>query len=466
MSHQSLDQSWSIERLLRAFWRFRGRALLVCVAVMLAAIAAIFLLPKEYDSEAKIFVRVGRENVALDPTITKQEVIGLTTTRDIEINSILEHLRSRAIAERVALSLQPELSELSPLDRDQAIRKLEKRVFIETPKASAVVVLHCESLDPLEAQQTLAKYIEVFLSEHMRVNHSKGSRNFFTEQIEQLSQQIEEARAKLRDAKTKAGMASLEGQRTSVELQISNSEASIARIKASISANDAKVAALATALDRIPEPLLGQLVAGTPNDGMAMMRHSLFDLQSKEKEILSKVSQGHPSAMAIREQVSGVEQALHKSTADRSEVENAVMMRETADAKGLSAELKTVEGQLAALQDRLKILNDNEGGISTLDSELKRKEARYQIYVEHLEEARMEEALHADQITNVNLLQPATFVATPIRPKKSVVLVLALATAMLCSAGVVLLADSTAPKSVPAYEVVRVGRPMGTQVAH
>ena len=55
--------------------------------------------------------------------------------------------------------------------------------------------------------------------------------------------------------------------------------------------------------------------------------------------------------------------------------------------------------------------------------------------------------------------------ATPIRPKKSVVLVLALATALLCSAGVVLLSDSTVPKAVPAYEVGRVGRQLVPQGA-
>lgn len=465
MPPETQDHSiWSVPQLFAAAYRYKGRAILTFAAVMLAAILALVLLPKEYASQAKLFVRVGRENVALDPTITKQEVIGLTTTRDIEMNSILEHLRSRSLAEQVLDKVEPNAKAMTSLERDQAVRGLEKRIFVDAPKASAVVVLHCESKDPVEAQSTLATYIDAFLSEHMRVNHSSGSHQFFEEQSELLSKQIEVARAKLRDAKTQAGMASLEGQRTALETQISSAESAIARVEASLAANKAKVAALESAINRVPESLLGQLIVGTPNDGMAAMRQTLFDLRAKEQELLSKVTPDHPSAIAIREQVKGVERALSDATPDRAEMEEAVLVRETAEAKSLSAELQTIQSQLTPLRERLKKLNDIEGTIETLVSDLKRQEVRYQVYIEHLEEARMDEALHADRITNVSIIQPATFTPTPIRPRKAAVLVMALVTAVLCGVGVVMLSEMCAPKVSSIAEPLTVRRTSTTYV--
>ena len=459
MSSQPNDQiNWSLPTLVAAANRHKGRALLAFVAVMAAATLAIFLLPKEYASEAKLFVRVGRENVALDPTITKAEVIGLTTTRDVEMNSILEHLRSRSLAERVLHQVQPHAKQMTSLERDEAIRSMEKRIFVDAPKASTVVVLHCESKDPADAQTTLATYIDEFLSEHMRVNHSSGSHEFFVEQSEHLSKQIEETRAQLRDAKTQAGIASLDGQRTALETQISNAESRIASVEAALSAKNAKVSALETSLDRIPESLLGQLVEGTPNDGMSTMRQTLFDLRAREQELLAKFTSDHPSVVTIREQVNGLEQTLRAATPARAEVEEAVMVKENAQVQSLSAELQKVEAQLIPLRERLNKLNDIEGSIETLVADLERQEVRYQVYIEHMEEARMDEALHADRITNVSIIQPATFTPTPIRPRKAMVLILALVTAFFCSGGVVLLSEVWVAKPSHSSEVFGVAR--------
>ncbi len=54
-----------------------------------------------YRSEARLLVRLGRETVSLDPTATIGEIAQINRTYDWEVNSELEILRSREIAERV-----------------------------------------------------------------------------------------------------------------------------------------------------------------------------------------------------------------------------------------------------------------------------------------------------------------------------------------------------------------------------
>src|SRR5215211_6406957 len=94
---------------LSALQRFRGRAIVFFVVALAAVVAGVLIAPREYSSEARLFLRVGRESVALDPTATMGEKISINDTRQNEINSALEMLRSRELCGHVVDRLGPEI---------------------------------------------------------------------------------------------------------------------------------------------------------------------------------------------------------------------------------------------------------------------------------------------------------------------------------------------------------------------
>ena len=64
----------------------------------IAAIVALLgtlLMPRSYYSEARLFVRFGREN-QVDPTASGGQMVSLYESRESEINSLIEILKSRA----------------------------------------------------------------------------------------------------------------------------------------------------------------------------------------------------------------------------------------------------------------------------------------------------------------------------------------------------------------------------------
>ena len=81
---------------------FKREFLILCtlLASMLLAWLALIVWPKQYVSEAKLMIRVGRESVSLDPSATTSQTLMLQKTQEEEVNSALDLLRSRRIAER------------------------------------------------------------------------------------------------------------------------------------------------------------------------------------------------------------------------------------------------------------------------------------------------------------------------------------------------------------------------------
>src|SRR5579863_6578297 len=83
---------------LRAYWR---RASVTFLLLIAGVGAATMVWPRTYQSEARIYVQLGRETVHLDPTATTGQTVHLSDSREREIFSVLELLRSRALYEKV-----------------------------------------------------------------------------------------------------------------------------------------------------------------------------------------------------------------------------------------------------------------------------------------------------------------------------------------------------------------------------
>ena len=105
------------------------------LAVLAGTALVTILSPRAYRSQAKLFVRLGRENATLDPTATvgQAPVVAVQQSRENEINTAVEILKSRVLTEKVVDAVGPAaiLGESVPAKPDEkqryrAITKLTK----------------------------------------------------------------------------------------------------------------------------------------------------------------------------------------------------------------------------------------------------------------------------------------------------------------------------------------------------
>ena len=153
----------------------------------------------KYRSEAKLYVRLGRESASLDPTALPGPSVASAESRALEINSVLEVLSSEELARQVVAQLGSDAVlgaapsgradaggklaflngvNLNPLRfvsrEEQARRTVGERLHVGTAKNSNVVSLYYDARDPKSARDVLQALIGAAVELHLRVKQSQG----------------------------------------------------------------------------------------------------------------------------------------------------------------------------------------------------------------------------------------------------------------------------------------------------
>jgi len=89
-------------------FRHKWKVSVFFLTVMVTVTLGTYLVAEIYRAKATLLVRIGRESVTLDPTAATGQVISLGQSRQSEINSELDILRSRELALRVVDAIGPQ----------------------------------------------------------------------------------------------------------------------------------------------------------------------------------------------------------------------------------------------------------------------------------------------------------------------------------------------------------------------
>jgi uncharacterized protein involved in exopolysaccharide biosynthesis len=94
--------------ILRILFRHKIKVVSFFVSTITVAALGLLLLPKTYVSEARLFIKIGRHSIAIDPTATLgSSHLTIHESRENEIRSLLDLIKSRVILKTVANRIGP-----------------------------------------------------------------------------------------------------------------------------------------------------------------------------------------------------------------------------------------------------------------------------------------------------------------------------------------------------------------------
>jgi uncharacterized protein involved in exopolysaccharide biosynthesis len=482
--------SLSLGYFLGVLFRHKKKSLLTFFGFCLLAIFIALFLPRTYLSKSKIYVRIGRESITLDPTATTGQTVMMQKSQESEINSVLDILDSRQIKETVVEQLgtdqvleagNPPNFVLAGIDstrsavgglldsftastsdgttdeslpsvkEELAIRRLGRTTWASAAKNSNVITIAAKAGSPKVAQSIAQATLDAFIQEHLRLNRTEGSFEFFVDQTRRMEAQLAAKQAQLQKMKSEFQLLSVEGKREALQAKLSDIELAAVHTERQLAYAHAKIKETDQAIEQIDRLIVTESESGFNDMAHANMRQKLYELEIREAELLQTYVATHPMVLAVREQRKGLAEILDQHPKVRTQTTSALnptwqavkleLEQERVDALALEAQQLLLEKQLKRARRDLEELNAQEVQLAVLQREVDMADANYRIHTEKLEQARIDSELGSQDISSVNVVQPASYVRKPISPKKSLVLPAGFVLGLLGALGIALISE-------------------------
>lgn len=475
-----MASSLRVREFFQVVFRHKWKVMGFFTAVMLAAWAALVYWPRTYESEAKLMIRVGRESVSLDPTATTSQTLMLQKSQEDEIKSAVDVLNSRHLAEQVVDSLGPDQllnqsigtgdadeasAAIRPAaiiddvvdwcltnaqvrddisDRELAVRRLHKHLSVYAPKQSTVITMRYQAKSPELAQQTVAEVTEAYLREHLRISHTDGSQEFFVAQSAQLEEALQVKIDEVNHFRKTHGIVSIAANQDLLKEQLSGVEAELRTATVALEKSTAELADLKTQITHL-EPELVSAKVGSVDPIWAAMRQRIFELEVQEKELDAKLTSEHPLLQHVRSQLASVrenfkereEERVDATTTPNPVVQSLTekLLSQESQSAGIKTSIESLKARRQEVRDKLDELINLEASLTQKEREVAILDTNFRNHQQKLEEARIIDALQEQKISNVNVVQPATYVEKAISPNKRVIAAMALFVALFGGIG-------------------------------
>ncbi|MCY2983209.1 MAG: hypothetical protein NTY15_06165 [Planctomycetota bacterium] len=452
---------------LEIVFRHKRKIIVVPMIVMAVTLAVILFFPRQYRSEAKLYLQVGRESLGIDPTATMGSSTGLVqSNRDEEVKSALQVVASRGVISQVVDALSPEyvlngvdsevdspvskngvltqikdsvgrvlgvLKSIDPVSaREEAVIEIEGSLRVGAERNSMVLSATYDAKSPKAAQKVLDTLIEIYQAEHLRIHRNRQSGNFLMEQRDMLLEKYSSAQEKVKNTKNEFAISSIDGRRSSLERRMESIELEKIQNTQNLTSSRAKSEDLRSQLASIPERETSSKKS-IPNAGVDLLRKELYTSQIRMMDLKSRLAANHPQLIATNKQVEEAQRMVEAQESDRNETVDDInpiyrtlsleLRQQDSIVAGLVARQQEL---LAQYSDTLRTLEDfNRQAIVLTQLEHEEQIARdkYLQYTNSLEQARSDEALENERISSVSVAQKATIAERPVTPSKLLVLV-------------------------------------------
>lgn len=447
-SQANLTQAFNPMVALLAWKQNRCMALFALTVFGAMGLMAAMQVKPKYESEASLYLRLGRESSGLDPTATMSEMTPIYETRAQEVNSAIQVMNSRKILEavievigvdnilypelfdeqtwRLALQnatwqeLDPTLTHTTDAIHEKAVEVVYRAVTFSAERDSNVIGITSTALTPELAQAITTTILQAFQAEHVRLNETSGFQ-FFSDQVRQLQGQLDAARNAVAERKTSLRVMSIPAARARLESVLTDIEKQLNVAIPQLSGAKAAVTVLQETIPNLPD-------RSQAMDATDTLKKRLLDLQQQRGMLLTKFTNEHFRVKDLDTELELVRRQLddpvNRNTANPALRELEVTLSgDQQKVAETEATIQQLMRQQNLVRSELLMLNSAETEMAGLEDRVADlKEASFKA-TQRLEQARVLEALSLQRISNIRVVQPPTFNPKKMSPSRSLIVI-------------------------------------------
>ena len=475
----SANAQLTLTQILSAIFRHKFKSVMVFILVMLMVLALFVIWPRKYGSEGRLYVQRGGNSQGISPIVTNSGVM-VQDSHETEIRSVMEIIKSRAVAETVVDEIGadeilkssfdkfiPEISVPSFLKssgskvkgissedydnlkrRERAIQKLHKSLVIYSEKQTSVISVYAKGSSPELAKRLVQSVFDETRRIYMSVHSVKGSTEFFEEQVKDAENKFTASLKAQETFRNEQGILSVGAARGTLDTIVSQLEQQI--ITAEVEADSARMKAETLGKDfKTVKQSVAVPTEGVEDESFERAQELLFNAEDQLNALRLQLSKDHPRVKQQEERL----RVLRVSTAklkQTSRVESEMQLNPTyeaikmalstseADLEGAKARLKSLNVKYARQRQRQKEMNALEVRSQQLSNNVNTARQEWELFKNKGIEAMASGKLNESQLSSVVVIQAPNWVVKPISPRASMFLPLGAVMGVLAGLGIAL----------------------------
>lgn len=429
-----------------AISRYRLVALIVFACAFGGAVAAVNLIPSEYEATMKLLVKRERMDPVMTPTTQASSQASNEVTEE-ELNSEVELLQGRDLLQQVVLTsglvTPPGDGESTPRSSREAISRavleLQSDLSITAIRKTNLIELQYRSPDPERAADVLSLLANLYVEKHLAVHRPVGAYQFFQEQTRAFGAELEKAEAELASFDRDAQVVSPLAERDTAIQALAELESTLVRTQASMAETDQRLQTLRAQLAGMPTRQTTQIHTAMDGDRIRDLKAQLLTLELKRADMLEKFNEEYPPLQQVIEHIGHVQVALRDAQATPVTAETTdqnpthqwlrdELARAATERDALGAREHALARAISEYRTKARRLDEARLQQDRLVRSVRKAQETHALYQQKQEEARISDALDRTRIANVSVAEPPT---VPVLPSSSARLSLLMAAFIL-----------------------------------
>ncbi len=453
----------SAKDIIRLFFIYKKPALYAFAATLIIVIAGLYIIPPKYASEAKLLVKLGRENTALPVDIIDRPAVVSNNAQRDQLLDEATLLQSSAIIEEVARKLERNLSEQPSregwwetlkgyvkdagqwlLDQihaalvglrlaDEITRtgalaaKLEKNFTVEHKVGSAVLELSFRWRDPNIAQRVLREWINIYLEQRQALLGGESAYPFYEQQAQAALAELTAKEQALQELHRNIGSLDLSERERMLAERLEKLRSSRDGLATDINGLKAGISSSAGILVQTPRYVIAEKVTAD-NPALSDFNTRLHDALVERENALriyqvdaEPVRQLDNTIANLRALIAAEPtQTVVKETSALNRISSFVEENRANKLVRLDEISKIIHVttlQLHTLEQQHAATLATESRIKSLQRDISVAEKNYSLYIDKLEKVRIDRALDTSRITNVAVMEAPTANLNRVFPK-------------------------------------------------
>lgn len=463
-----------------AILRHKFKFIAVGAVVFLLVMSLFLVWPKQYGSEGKIHVQLGRNDTDISPTTgsAQSQGVSIQDTRETEIKSVEEVLKSRTVLQAAVNKVGPdrvlenpfrgllpsltipaflkgaepetgmtsaEYKELKKIE--QATNLIEKSLTVHNPKKTSVISVYVKSNSPELAKDIVDAIIAESRKIHSTMHSVTGSSEFFEVKIKDAENQLETAMKALESYRRERSILSIDSARGTLQEIMSDLEKKFVNTEVEVAQKQKEIDFLTAELEKTPEKIK-LVTSGIERKFGDDANTEIFRLKNERQRLLSSLRPNHPDVQRIERQLQEMTDELTNVLDDRTQSTMAInevfgqvkvqLVRAEAEQTGALSRLESIKKQMASAKKEAIDLNEAEIDVDRLKRDIDNLRQYREMYVSKGREAQANASIDQSSISSLVVAQDPTLILKHVSPRGKLFLPIAVILGMLSGLATVL----------------------------